>query len=104
MQAESLLLAERLGLPATDIEDPDYGTLRIECIKVAFADREYRSGDTNFVDAGMDELLSPRTWAHARQATIRPELRRPIGADLVLVDLLPPPATSAPGQPLDTSS
>jgi gamma-glutamyltranspeptidase/glutathione hydrolase len=105
--AEALLLAERLGLPATGIEDPDYGHLLIECLKLAFADREYRYGDPDFVDVGIDELLSASHLA-ARAAAYDParaypELPPPIGADPALIDLLPPPTSRTPGRPRDTS-
>jgi gamma-glutamyltranspeptidase/glutathione hydrolase len=106
--AEALLLLERLGLPATGWDDPDYAHLVIESLKAAFADREYRYGDPDFVDVRVEELLSSQ-HLDARAAGIdrtlaRPELPGPIGADPSLVDLLPPAAqVPVTGAPRDTS-
>jgi gamma-glutamyltranspeptidase/glutathione hydrolase len=106
--AEALLLIERAGLRATAIDDPDYAHLLIEVLKAAFADREYRYGDPDFVDVRLDELLSPDHVA-ARVAAIDPEraysgLPPPIPADPSLVALLPEPAGKAPlAAPRDTS-
>jgi gamma-glutamyltranspeptidase/glutathione hydrolase len=98
--AEALLLIERTGVPATRFDDPAYAHLLIEVLKAAFADREYRYGDPNFVDVRVDELLSA-DHLEARAAGIdreraHPELPGPIGADPSLVELLPAPEPSIP--------
>jgi gamma-glutamyltranspeptidase / glutathione hydrolase len=96
--AQALTMIEEIGLTATAIDDPGYAHLVIEVLKAAFADREYRYGDPNFIDVRVDELLSPDHVA-ARVAAIDPtraypELPPPIGADPSLVELLPEPVPS----------
>jgi gamma-glutamyltranspeptidase/glutathione hydrolase len=98
--AQALLLLDEAGLTASAIDDPDYAHLVIEVLKAAFADREYRYGDPNFIDVRVDELLAPGHLA-TRLADIDPNraypgLPPPIGADASLVELLPRPAESPP--------
>ena len=73
--AQALIMLESAGLTATAIDDPDYVHLVIEVLKAAFADREYRYGDPNFVDVRLDELLSADHVA-ARLEAIDPGTRR----------------------------
>jgi gamma-glutamyltranspeptidase / glutathione hydrolase len=106
--AQALLLIEHMGLSASRIDDPAYAHLLIEVLKAAFADREYRYGDPNFVDVDIDDLMSD-DHLEARAAGIDrrrayPELPDPIGADPSLVDLLPAPEpTASVGGHSDTS-
>lgn len=105
--AEALLLVELSGLSAATFEDPDYAHGLIECLKAAFADREYRYGDPNHVDVRLDELLS-EAHLEARLAAIdparaHPSLPPPLGADPSLVDLLPAPAPAEVAARRDTS-
>ncbi len=105
--AEALLLVERSGLSAATFEDPAYAHGLIECLKAAFADREYRYGDPNHVDVRLDELLS-EAHLEARLAAIdparaHPSLPPPLGADPSLVDLLPTPAPAEVAAHGDTS-
>jgi gamma-glutamyltranspeptidase/glutathione hydrolase len=98
--AQALSMFESAGLTATAIDDPDYAHLMIEVLKAAFADREYRYGDPNFVDVGLDELLSAGHVAARLEAIDRarahPGLPPPIGADPSLVELVPEPAPDPP--------
>jgi gamma-glutamyltranspeptidase/glutathione hydrolase len=56
--AQALLLVERAGLDGLAHNTPDYLHLIAECLKAAFADREYHVGDPAFVDVPMTEMLS----------------------------------------------
>jgi len=56
--AEALLLLERAGLAGLAHNSADYIHLLAECLKVAFADREYHVGDPGFVDVPLAEMLS----------------------------------------------
>jgi gamma-glutamyltranspeptidase/glutathione hydrolase len=57
--AEALLLVERAGLDGLAHNSPDYIHLVTECLKAAFADREYHLGDPRCVDVPLAEMLSP---------------------------------------------
>ncbi|PWS38077.1 gamma-glutamyltransferase [Falsiroseomonas bella] len=57
--AQALLLVERAGLDGLAHNSADYIHLITECLKAAFADREYHVGDPRFVDVPMAEMLSP---------------------------------------------
>ena len=104
--AQSLLMLERIGLPDTGIDDPDYAHSVLEVLKAAFSDREYRYGDPNFVDVGMADLLSSG-HVGARVDLIDPTsaypgLPPPVGADRA--HALPPrTGTAPPVAPRDTS-
>ena len=105
--AQALLLAERAGVDGMAGDSPEYVHLMLEVLKGAFADREYHYGDPQFVDVGMDRLLSD---AHldARLAGIDPAratpgMPEPIG-DPAPAALLPEPTQSASGRSaVDTS-
>ena len=56
--AEALLLVERAGLHGLAHNSTDYIHLLVECLKGAFADREYHVGDPRFVDVPIAEMLS----------------------------------------------
>jgi gamma-glutamyltranspeptidase / glutathione hydrolase len=56
--AESLLLVERAGLGDLAHNSAAYLHILTECMKGAFADREYHVGDPNFVDVPIAEMLS----------------------------------------------
>jgi gamma-glutamyltranspeptidase/glutathione hydrolase len=57
--AEALLLVERAGLDGLAHNSAAYLHLVAECLKAAFADREYHVGDPDFVHVPMAEMLSP---------------------------------------------
>ncbi len=69
--AEALLLVERAGLDGLGHNSPDYIHLLVECLKAAFADREYHLGDPRFVEVPLAEMLSP-THIARRVAAIGP--------------------------------
>ena len=89
--AEALLLVERAGLDGLAHNSPDYIHLITECLKGAFADREYHVGDPRFCDVPMERMLSPAHIA-ARVAAIDPRRAHPgmperlIGAGAALSD------------------
>jgi gamma-glutamyltranspeptidase/glutathione hydrolase len=56
--AQALLLVERAGLDGLAHNSAEYLHLIAECLKGAFADREYHVGDPAFVDVPMAEMLS----------------------------------------------
>ena len=97
--AEALCRSSTWGSSAARIDDPAYAHLLIEVLKAAFADREYRYGDPNFVDVGVDELMSMSTL-EARAAGIDRRARPPRAArsdrsGSLPVDLLPSPEPAA---------
>ncbi|MBE9605382.1 gamma-glutamyltransferase [Acetobacteraceae bacterium H6797] len=57
--AEALLLVEKAGLDGLAHNSPAYLHLLAECLKAAFADREYHVGDPDFVKVPLEEMLSP---------------------------------------------
>jgi len=69
--AEALLLVERAGLDGLAHNAPGYVHLVAECLKGAFADREYHVGDPRFVDVPMAEMLSPAHVARRAAAIDR---------------------------------
>ncbi len=60
---EALLLVEQIGLDGITHNSPEYLHLMVECLKLAFADREHLFGDPAFVDVPIDRLLAPETIA-----------------------------------------
>jgi len=58
MLAQALRMLEKAGLGDLKQNEADYIHLVIEVLKAACADREYRYGDPQFIDVGLDELLS----------------------------------------------
>ena len=56
--AEALLLVERGGLDGLAHNSADYIHLLVECLKIAFADREYHVGDPDFVSVPIETMLS----------------------------------------------
>lgn len=56
--AQALLMVEQAGLEGLAHNSSDYVHLLAECLKGAFADREYHVGDPAFVDVPMAEMLS----------------------------------------------
>jgi gamma-glutamyltranspeptidase/glutathione hydrolase len=63
MLAHALLMMERAGLETLREPDSNYMHLLLEVLKVAFDTREKRYGDPNFVDVGLDEVLSAESIA-----------------------------------------
>jgi gamma-glutamyltranspeptidase/glutathione hydrolase len=74
--AQALLLVEQAGLDGLAHNSADYIHLIAECLKGAFADREYHVGDPDFVDVPMAEMLSPAHLAR-RVAAIDPRRAHP---------------------------
>ena len=58
---EALLLVERIGIDGLAHNSPEYLHVIVECLKLAFADREHYFGDPAFVDVPIDRLLAPET-------------------------------------------
>jgi gamma-glutamyltranspeptidase / glutathione hydrolase len=56
--AQALLLVERAGLDGLAHNSADYLHVLSECLKAAFADREYHVGDPAFVDVPIETMLS----------------------------------------------
>lgn len=96
--AQALLMLEHAGLDGMAAEGADYIHLVTEVLKGAFADREYRYGDPQFVDVAMDELLSEAHIAARVGAIDRDraaaELPPPLGVDASIAELLPVPGRS----------
>jgi gamma-glutamyltranspeptidase/glutathione hydrolase len=74
--AQALLMMEQAGLDGLAHNSADYIHLLTECLKGAFADREYHVGDPEFVDVPMTEMLSPAHIAR-RVAAIDPVRAHP---------------------------
>ena len=95
MLAQALLMIEASGgLAGLAHNGADYVHLLTEIMKAACSDREYRYGDPQFVDVGLDELLSP---AHVRARVEAIDMRR------AMPDMPPPlgryPANMPPAGP-----
>jgi gamma-glutamyltranspeptidase/glutathione hydrolase len=67
---EALLLLEQVGIDGLGHNSPTYLHRLIECLNLAFADREAFFGDPAFVDVPVDWLLHPATIAR-RAAAVR---------------------------------
>jgi gamma-glutamyltranspeptidase/glutathione hydrolase len=76
---QQLALLKGFDLDAMDPNGPDFIHTVIECMKLAFADREAYYGDPNFVDVPMETLLSD---------AYNDELRKLVG-DTASLDLRP---------------
>ncbi len=74
--AQALLLVERAGLDGLAHNSADYLHVLTECLKAAFADREYHVGDPTFVDVPMDAMLSEAHIAR-RVAAMDPSRAHP---------------------------
>ena len=66
---EALGLLAAFDLVAMDPSGPDFVHTVVECLKLAFADREAWYGDPDFVDVPITDLLSA-DYANARRALI----------------------------------
>ncbi|HEY6433315.1 MAG TPA: gamma-glutamyltransferase, partial [Acetobacteraceae bacterium] len=60
---EALLLVEQVGLGGLAHNSAPYLHVLVECLKLAFSDREQFFGDPQFVDVPLDYLLAPKTIA-----------------------------------------
>jgi gamma-glutamyltranspeptidase/glutathione hydrolase len=69
---QALNLLEGDDLTAHEHNGADYLHLVVECLKLAFADREAYYGDPAFVDVPMDALLS-KAYARERRRLVRRE-------------------------------
>lgn len=88
--AQALLLVERAGLDGLAHNSPEYLHLIAECLKAAFADREYHLGDPRCVDVPLEEMLSPAHIAR-RIAAMDPHRAHPAMPER-LIGAGPPPA------------
>jgi len=68
---ETLNLLENYSLKAMGHNSPDYIHTVVECMKLAFADREFYYGDPEFVDVPFDLLLS-KDYARERCSLVDP--------------------------------
>jgi len=68
---ETLNLLENYNLKAMEHNSPDYIHTVVECMKLAFADREFYYGDPEFVDVPFDLLLS-KDYARERCSLVDP--------------------------------
>ncbi len=66
---QSLNLLENFDLAAMGHNSTDYVHTLIECMKLAYADREFYYGDPNFADVPLDRLLS-KDYAAERAALV----------------------------------
>lgn len=69
--AQALRLISTFDLAAVAHNSPNYLHLVLECLKLAFADREAFYGDPQFVDVPMDDLLSD-AYVDDRRRLINP--------------------------------
>jgi gamma-glutamyltranspeptidase/glutathione hydrolase len=65
---EALALVERVGISGLQHNSPLYLHRIVECLNLAFADREAYFGDPAFVDVPLDYLLSPEHIARRAEA------------------------------------
>jgi gamma-glutamyltranspeptidase / glutathione hydrolase len=82
---EALLLVEQIGLDDLVHNSSAYLHLIVECLKLAFADRESFFGDPAFVDVPINRLLAPQTIARRAAAVHRdrafPEMPPPLDGE-----------------------
>lgn len=71
--AQALLMLERAGLDGLAHNSADYLHLLTECLKGAFADREYHVGDPRFIDVPLEAMLSE---AHVARRVARIDRRQ----------------------------
>jgi gamma-glutamyltranspeptidase/glutathione hydrolase len=90
--AHALRMLEHVGLDGLQHNSPAYIHLVVEVLKAAFADREYRYGDPDFVDVGMEQLLSDERVAARVSAISReramPDMPPPLGDEPHRLDWL----------------
>jgi len=96
--AQALLLVERAGLDGLAHNSPDYLHLLTECLKAAFADREYHVGDPDFVDVPMEAMLSQAHIAR-RVAAIDPSRAHPAMPERLIGAGAAPDAPSRQNEP-----
>jgi gamma-glutamyltranspeptidase / glutathione hydrolase len=81
---EALLLVERIGIDGLAHNSPEYLHVIVECLKLAFADREHYFGDPAFVDVPIDRLLASDTIVRRAAAfsveRACPEMPAPVDA------------------------
>ena len=68
---QTLNLLEGFDLRGMGHNSPDYIHTVVECMKLAYADREYYYGDPDFVDVPFDTLLS-KAYAEGRRGLVDP--------------------------------
>jgi gamma-glutamyltranspeptidase/glutathione hydrolase len=66
---QTLNLLENYNLKEMEHNSPDYIHTVVECMKLAFADREFYYGDPQFVDVPFDRLLS-KDYARKRSSLV----------------------------------
>ena len=81
---QALALVEHVGIDGLAHNSADYLHRIVECLNLAFSDREYNFGDPKFVDVPIDHLLDPATIAR-RAAAVRDD--RAFGAMPAPLDL-----------------
>jgi gamma-glutamyltranspeptidase / glutathione hydrolase len=103
---QSLNLLEGFDLSAMGHNSADYIHTVVECMKLAYADREFHYGDPRFAEVPLDRLLSKdyasqrRLLVDAARASmeLRPDGREPISAkDIFDVDAAFDAGASKPG-------
>ncbi len=72
---QTLALLKGFDLDAMDAMGPDFVHTLVECMKLAYADREAYYGDPDFVDVPMEELLSD-SYNSARRRLVGAEASR----------------------------
>lgn len=97
-----LQLLDRFDWTTTPQGGPVYFHRVIECIKLAFADREAVLGDPDFTDVPLETLLSD-AYAQARAAMIDPDRAMPDMPDSGVGTALPANESVDPPAPGDTS-
>ena len=68
---QALNLVEGYDLASMGHNTPDYIHTVVECVKLAFADREFHYGDPDFADVPLGRLLS-KEYASERRALVDP--------------------------------
>jgi gamma-glutamyltranspeptidase/glutathione hydrolase len=83
---QALNLLEQFDVKAMHHNSADYIHTVVECMKLAYADREFHYGDPNFVDVPLDRLLA-KEYAAERAKLIDPAAAsmklRPGGRDAI---------------------
>lgn len=69
---QSLNLLENFDLAAMGHDSTDYVHTVVECMKLAYADREFYYGDPDFADVPLDRLLS-KAYAAERATLVEPD-------------------------------
>jgi gamma-glutamyltranspeptidase/glutathione hydrolase len=89
---------ERAGLDGLAHNSADYLHVLTECLKAAFADREYHVGDPDFVDVPIAAMLSEAHIAR-RVAAIDPSRAHPGMPERLIGASVAPPAPSRESEP-----